>query len=402
MDERLLLADLATEARELMKSGQHTNDRTRLTIYSGYTKKTLFDYDQYFEAITQFYLGWPPVFALNGVRVFFAYQDRNTGLLPRSVPPIASTRGEHAKPWLAQTCVLTGAYINEWGWVTHGLLDALEKYLTHWMLRRDVSGINLSVWEGASHVMENQTERLGKNGEAYCAGVDLNATLVRECQALSLLYQRVGRSIESERWQEAANTRTDAIQSLLWNEEQGMYFDLDVRTNEQIPVKAVSTFFPLFAGICTQEQADRLVKEHLMNPDEFWRRYPIPALAATEPGYRDELIEGEEGRNWRASTYISINYLVFQGLRKYGFMDEATALAKLSLNILDKSSYREWYSSETGDGYGQDPFMGSSIVGLFMTLEDEMGFDPTEITDEPMPEMKQITNDINQLGDNQD
>ncbi len=399
MDEKLLLTDLATEARELMKSGQHANDRTRLTIYSGYSKRTLYDYDQYFDAISQFYLGWSPVFALNGVRVFFAYQDRNSGLLPKSVPPTPQSRGEHAKPWLAQTCVLTGAHLNEWGWVTHGLLDALDKYLVYWMSRRTIDGINLSVWEGASHFMENQTERLGHNGEAYCAGVDLNATLVRECQALSLLYQRAGRTLEADRWQEAANKRIEAIQSLLWNEDQGMYFDLDVRSKEQIPVKAVSTFFPLFAGICTEEQAERLVKEHLMNPDEFWRRYPVPALAATEPGYRDQLIEGEEGRNWRASTYLSINYLIFQGLRKYGYSDEATALAKLSLNILDKSSYREWYSSETGVGYGQDPFVGSSVVGLFMTMEDELGVDPTEITDDPIPEMKQIASELNVIPD---
>jgi hypothetical protein len=38
----------------------------------------------------------------------------------------------------------------------------------------------------------------------------------------------------------------------------------------------------MYGGIYTQEMADAFIKEHLLNPEEFWTKYPLPSIAAND------------------------------------------------------------------------------------------------------------------------
>ena len=51
----------------------------------------------------------------------------------------------------------------------------------------------------------------------------------------------------------------------------------------EIRVKFIAGFMPLYAGIASPRQARRLVREHLLNPKEFWLRYPVATYAGNKP-----------------------------------------------------------------------------------------------------------------------
>lgn len=370
------------EAQALMRQGIQTDKGTGLSYYTGYQYRTLYDWDQYFEAILQYYMGWEPVYALNGVRIFLANQRPN-GFIPRTVPiRLTEEEGsEHVKPFLAQIALLTGSHVGEWGWCTAGFFAGLERYLLYWLNEKDPEKIGLSVWNSAPHTgMDNQHERAGYWLDNFDAGADLNAYLVRECMALSQIAKRTDRLAQAQQWEEAAAQRAEAIQKLLWHEGDGFYYDLDVRSGAHNKTKTVAGFAPLWAGIPTEEQAKRLITDHLLNPDEFWRKYPVATMAATEPGYSEEMLPGDLGCSWRACTWAPTNYYCFQGLRRYGFTAEATELAERSLRLIDRSGFREWYLCDSGAGQGLDPFWGWSMLMMFVVLEAEIGFDPSEIT----------------------
>jgi len=72
-----------------------------------------------------------------------------------------------------------------------------------------------------------------------------------------------------------------------WDESAGLYYDYDMRTGKTIPVNTASTFLPLFAGLPSKEQAQRLIEEHLLNPVEYAPngevQHWVTTTAQTEP-----------------------------------------------------------------------------------------------------------------------
>ena len=79
-----LRQDLAY-ADALMKKGIFRDDDTERDYFTGYVYKTLYDWDQYFEAIVQIYMGWPSDYIKNGVTIFLDHQEES-GMIARSVP----------------------------------------------------------------------------------------------------------------------------------------------------------------------------------------------------------------------------------------------------------------------------------------------------------------------------
>ena len=61
----------------LMQNGILMEDVSGLQYFTGYEYKTLYDWDQYFEAIVQIYMGWPSDYIRNGVIIFLQNQQDN-------------------------------------------------------------------------------------------------------------------------------------------------------------------------------------------------------------------------------------------------------------------------------------------------------------------------------------
>ena len=65
--------DLQTED-SLMRLGILKDETTGLPYFTGYSYNVLYDWDQYFEAIVQIYMGWPSEYIKNGVQLFLQNQ----------------------------------------------------------------------------------------------------------------------------------------------------------------------------------------------------------------------------------------------------------------------------------------------------------------------------------------
>ena len=67
----------------------------------------------------------------------------------------------------------------------------------------------------------------------------------------------------SENWNKKAEIRKEKINKFCWNEEKGIYFDYNFIKSEQHEFEAATTFYPLWANLCSAEQASILVKTTL-------------------------------------------------------------------------------------------------------------------------------------------
>lgn len=375
---------LSTE-RRLMRKGIHVEPDTGKAYYSGYAYKTLYDWDQYFEAIVQLYMGWGSEYICNGVTIFLDHQKRS-GKIERSVPGGGFHAPEHVKPFLAQTALMVARFYGETDWILNRkYYPRLKKYLHYWMTAMDSTGNGLAEWMSAPHTgMDNHHERAGHWKDRICKGVDLNCYIYRELLALASLADRYDEPKDAAECRKKAAKLKATIQKRMWDQTDGFYYDIHVKTGRKMRVRAISGFAPMWAGIATPEQAKRLVVDHVFDPNGFWTPYPAPALARSEPGYSQKPFEtdvlgAENTCSWRANTWMPTNYMLYRSLKRYGYGQLASLLAEKTLALLAKAGNREWYDAENGEGRGLGPFWGWSILGHFLPFEEATGHDPNAI-----------------------
>lgn len=100
------------------------------------------------------------------------------------------------------------------------------------------------------------------------------------------------------------------INNLMWNDEDGIYYDLN-RTHAQVRVKTIASFWPLLAELPNEARSEALMA-HLKNPSTFGTENPFPTLAADEESF------SERGTGFRGSVYPPFTFMVIKGLEKYG------------------------------------------------------------------------------------
>lgn len=99
------------------------------------------------------------------------------------------------------------------------------------------------------------------------------------------------------------------INSLMWDPEDRIYYDLDANEN-RIKRKTIAAFWTLLAEIPNEERAEGLF-EHLNDPKSFGTENPFPTLAADDKDF------DEEGGGARGAVFPCFTYMVIKGLEKY-------------------------------------------------------------------------------------
>jgi hypothetical protein len=203
-----------------------------------------------------------------------------------------------------------------------------------------------------------------------------NALLYRANAALLRIAQTLGQpTYEIEVWME--RTRATFAKKL-WDNPSGRYVDYDLRADRLIDQNTIATFLPLYAGLASPAQAERLVKEHLHNPQEYWPSAELPHFVVSTASKENEYWDPH--RYWRGPIWINTNYLLVHGLARYGFFAEARQVATDTLSLLacpvpgaDDWWFWEYFNPLNGNVYGIDRFSWSAALAIALTYELEAG-----------------------------
>ncbi|HCM43763.1 MAG: Trehalase-like protein [Candidatus Kaiserbacteria bacterium GW2011_GWC2_49_12] len=183
--------------------------------------------------------------------------------------------------------------------------------------------------------------------------VPFNAIMVENLRCLSKIAQKISNGYDAEYFDAEAGRIALAMRELML--EDGIFWSTRGEHYDKIKIKTWAMFAPLFAKIPTQEEARFLVEKHLKNENEFSTTFLLPTVSADEPSFNPDGF-------WRGPVWISVNWFVFHGLRNYGFDELANTLASHSLNLLEKSGFREHFHPYTGGGYGAINFTWGGLV----------------------------------------
>ena len=221
------------------------------------------------------------------------------------------------------------------------VLPALERYF-EWLeatFRKDNGLYSVPL---AATMMENSP----REGMHY--PIDFNSQMALAAFYMSELADIINDKDTNYKYKKAYFSLKTKINTMMWDERDGFYFDLD-RSEKRLKVKTVASFWPLIAEIPNEARGEQLI-EHLVDPREFGIENPFPTLAVKDKRY-DPI-----GMGFRGSVYPPFDYMIIKGLEKYKRNDLAREFAIRHLyHVLDglypntgkKGSLYEAYAPHT-------------------------------------------------------
>lgn len=150
------------------------------------------------------------------------------------------------------------------------------------------------------------------------AAPDFCAQVVLQCEALAAMARALGHDDHAADYDAQAEILREKVNAFLWDDRRGLYFDRDVDSGRFIRTRTIASLLPLWAGIPSQVQAERMLA-YVLDPEQFNTLIPLPSVALSDPQFERDM--------WRGPVWINTAYSVIEGLKRYGFHAAASNLA---------------------------------------------------------------------------
>ncbi|HKQ72745.1 MAG TPA: trehalase family glycosidase [Blastocatellia bacterium] len=210
--------------------------------------------------------------------------------------------------------------------------------------------------------------------------VGLNALYALDAEILMMMASELGLSADAEKWRLRYDQIKKNVNEKLWSDEDGLYLNRhwDGRFSRRL---SPENFYPLVAGLADDEKAKRMMVT-LLDPKKFWGEYPLPSISRDDANFA-------AAAPGRGAIWAPMNFLVYLGLKRQGYNNEAAELSRKNLAIarlsMDKTGkFDDQFSSvdgrpisERSDEEGAPPrpyFFGLTI---WPAVEELLNTDPS-------------------------
>ncbi len=134
-------------------------------------------------------------------------------------------------------------------------------------------------------------------------------------------------------WLDKAISRKKLMNQYLWNDEEICFFDYNIETKTQNIFLSATSFFPLWAKIATQEQADKMIENSL--PKLVF----LGGIAGCSKEALTNIGEHQMQRQWDfPNGWPPHQIIIWQGLINYGYNDYAQELIYRWLWMISKNA----------------------------------------------------------------
>ncbi len=272
------------------------------------------------------------------------------------------------------------------------LISGLRRLAECRIARSQSRPTGLFVWNNDTAIGVDDNPAAWARPDNSCADIYLNSLVYADWAASARFCAASGDTESSQWFGGRAEALRAAVRKYCFDKRDGSYYSVDVQCvrkqpvyngltlNENLepfwavlPLKVASwtVFLPMWAGIASPEEAERMVLENLLAPGLYRTPWGVRSLAATEPMYSPEVSRGNPS-NWLGPVWIITQYMVWKGLRRYGYSSLADALAcdtvaLLADDIRSCGAMHEYYSPETGRGICGEGFVNWNLLACLMT-----------------------------------
>lgn len=163
-------------------------------------------------------------------------------------------------------------------------------------------------------------------GTHHYAAVCLNSLLYKTEKDLERISGMLGKKDESAQWKQRAADRARKIPRYFWDGQKGMYFDHEFQKQQRSKYEYASTFYPLWVGLASAEQAKAVAK----NIPAFEQAGGL-AMSRTETKAQWDYPYG----------WAPIQLLAVEGLRRYGYNQDADRISEKFLTMVVENFRRD-------------------------------------------------------------
>lgn len=205
--------------------------------------------------------------------------------------------------------------------------------------------------------MYNEKKIWADNCPFLVQDVLFNSLLCKSNRDLGKIAERLDKPANS--FYQQADETAKSMNEKLWDDPEQMYVDFDLIMEKKIQARVLSGFLPLFAGIPDKHQKQKMFE--YLNTHCFCQLtdtcFPAPSYDRSGEGYSSR-------KYWRGPVWINMNWLLAEGLKRYGYKGYVKQLNESIIQLPFISGFREYYDTENGKGYGTDGFSWTASLLL--------------------------------------
>jgi putative isomerase len=289
------------------------------------------------------------------------------------------------KPVVAQNAAMISQRQGSAEWIRPHM-DALGRFLDRYRTSHIDAATGLAYWQTDFAVGVDNDPSVFYRPSKSTASIYLNSLMYREFLAYGYLLEELHDKDAANRWRGAAQDLADAMNTYCWDERDGTFYSADLNLLPVDPedwlhkgaprqwsslllrIDNWSSFLPLWAGFASQEQAARMV-ERYRDSRTFNAQYGVRTLSRLEKMY--DLRASNNPSNWLGPVWGITNYLIFRGLDKYGYADDARELAEKTVRLFGRDleingSLHEYYNPDSGEPIMTKGFQNWNFLVLQM------------------------------------
>lgn len=306
---------------------------------------------------------------------------------PRGIlPDFESGENQNVhKPCLAQHALFVCEQNNSFEWLREKFYG-FEEYIDFYFENcRHETGLFFWIDDCAIGVDNDPCTFYRPNRSS--ASIYLNCMMYKELESISSIAKKLGFLDKEKFYALEAEKLKESIREHMWDERNGFYYSVDINLvpiNDQQNIHSGcqrhwscliqkidvwSGFMTMWAGIATKEQAERMVNENYKNEKTFNAPYGVRSLSKLEKMYK--IVKSDNPSCWLGPIWGISNYMVFEGLCTYGYLDEAKTLANKTIKLFGQDiekngQFHEYYDPETGEGINNPGFQNWNLLVINM------------------------------------
>lgn len=315
-----------------------------------------------------------PSLAKDQIRTMFDYQSPDGMIIDCIYTNSEENNARDSKPPLAAWAVnriyeetKDTAFIQE-------IYPQLVKYHNWWYTNRDhnqneicefgsVDGTEEAAkWEsGMDNAIRFDNTKMVRNNDSAWSfnqeSVDLNAFLIYEKQLLRKLAPVAGMDLE-------ISGTPDENMNYFFDEKDQFFYDRNLN-GDFIREQGSESYIPLWANLASKEQAEKAMTQ-FRDTSKFSTYIPFPTVAADNPKFMPK-------GYWRGPIWLDQVYFGINGIRNYGYKEEADKYTEQVFNRLEglqaSAPIHENYGTHTGERL-KAPHFSWSAAHLLMLFEE--------------------------------
>lgn len=184
--------------------------------------------------------------------------------------------------------------------------------------------------------------------------VNFNSIFIRANQHLKDIAAALRKELPAGLLEKMA--KSEAAFEQLWDPYSSQYYSREFITHRLIKVPSIGALIPLYTGSISQERAEQLVRL-LEDEHQFGTQYPVPSTPVNSQWFQPQAY-------WQGPTWLNTNWLIIDGLKRYGFKVHAAALTESTLELVERAGCYEYFSPIDGSPAGIANFSWTAALTI--------------------------------------